>query len=61
MANNNQEEYIEELKQAISDGELNQTDNLAETIYQIDDIKVSGDFDYGIRGVDHNVLTFDKY
>lgn len=61
MANNNQEEYIEELKKAISDGELNQTDNLAETIYQIDDIKVSGDFDYGIRGVDHNVLTFDKY
>lgn len=61
MANSNQEAYIEELKQAISDGEINQTDNLAETIYQIDDIKISGDFDYGIRGVDHNVLTFDKY
>lgn len=31
-----------------------------EIIYEIDDIKVYGGFEYGIRGVDHNVLIDDK-
>lgn len=30
-----------------------------EIIYQIDELNIYGDFDCGVRGVDHNILLFD--
>ncbi|MDT2874861.1 hypothetical protein ACQUD3_04385 [Lactococcus lactis] len=53
------QKYINLLKMAIEEGEISETQNLNEAIYLIDDIKISGDFDYGVRGLDHNVLLLD--
>lgn len=53
------QKYINLLKMAIEEGEISATQNLNEAIYLIDDIKISGDFDYGVRGLDHNVLLLD--
>lgn len=52
--------YIDELKTYLKNGEISETDDLNETIYIIDDLKISGDFDVGVRGLDHNSLIFDK-
>ncbi|WP_270287394.1 hypothetical protein [Enterococcus faecium] len=38
-----------------------QQNHLEDTIYQIDDINISGEFDYGVRGADHEILMFDNY
>lgn len=43
MANKQRDDYITELKSYINAGELNVTDNLNDTIYIIDDLKISGD------------------
>lgn len=60
MANKQRDDYITELKSYINDGEINVTDNLNDTIYIIDDLKISGDFMDGVRGVDHNVLLTEN-
>lgn len=60
MANKQRDDYITELKSYINAGELNVTDNLNDTIYIIDDLKISGDFMDGVRGVDHNVLLTEN-
>ncbi len=60
MTNKQRDDYITELKSYINDGEINVTDNLNETIYIIDDLKISGDFMDGVRGVDHNVLLTEN-
>ena len=57
---NNKQAYIDELKTYLKDGEFSETDDLNETIYIIDNLKISGDFDMGIRGLDHNSLIFDN-
>ncbi|MBK5077326.1 hypothetical protein IL308_11225 [Lactococcus lactis] len=54
------QEYIDLIKEAIEDGELSETTNLEEAIYIIDGLKISGEFDYGVRGLDHNALIFDE-
>ena len=54
------EAYIDELKTYLKDGEFSETDDLNETIYIIDNLKISGDFDMGVRGLDHNSLIFDN-
>lgn len=57
---NSKQAYIDELKTYLKDGEFSETDDLNETIYIIDDLKISGDFDMGVRGLDHNSLIFDN-
>lgn len=57
---NNKQAYIDELKTYLKDGEFSETDDLNETIYIIDNLKISGDFDMGVRGLDHNSLIFDN-
>ncbi|WKF72436.1 hypothetical protein QYM42_08595 [Lactococcus lactis] len=57
--NNDKEYYVSLIKEAIEDGSLTETEFLNEAIYIIDDIKISGDFDCGIRGTDHNVLNLE--
>lgn len=53
------QEYIKTLKLAIKEGELTEAQDLEETIYVIDDLIISGDFDLGVRGLDHNCLIFE--
>lgn len=54
------QQNLDELKTYLKDGEFSETDDLNETIYIIDDLKISGDFDMGVRGLDHNSLIFDN-
>lgn len=55
----NKETYINELTELMQDyTELN-GHNVYEIIYIIDGIKVYGGFDYGTRGIDHNILMFN--
>lgn len=61
MENNEKQQYINLLREAINDGELSEATHLDETIYMIDSLKISGEFDYGIRGLDHNSLIFEDY
>lgn len=37
------------------------TTNIEEAIYIIDNIYINGEFDYGIRGLDHNALLGEGY
>lgn len=57
--NTDKEYYVSLIKEAIEDGSLTETELVSEAIYIIDDIKISGDFDCGIRGTDHNVLNLE--
>lgn len=50
----NKNEYV---KRLIEDNEI--TKNIYEAIYMINDIMISGEFDYGCRGVDHNTLLYN--
>lgn len=50
---------IDIIKQAIQDEELETTNEPTQAIYLIDGIYISGEFDCGSRGVDHNILLFD--
>lgn len=40
----------------VQSGDFELTENIYEAIYEIDGILVSGEFDMGIRGLDHNAL-----
>lgn len=53
------EEYKAQLLKDIEAGEYETTENVAESIYIIDGIKVFGDFCDGVRGLDHNTLRAD--
>lgn len=46
---NNKQAYIDELKTYLKDGEFSETDDLNETIYIIDNLKISGDFGVSIK------------
>lgn len=37
------------------------TENIHEAIYIIGGIYIDGEFDYGLRGLDHNALIHDGY
>ena len=50
------EEYVKRLKDGIRAGDYQVTNDLHQTIYQIDGINISGEYDSGIRGLDHNTL-----
>lgn len=53
------EEFKEALLEIMEEDEtMKSTGNDYELIYVIDDIEVSGGFDYGLRGLDHNILKF---
>lgn len=47
------------IKQAIQDKELETTNEPNLAIYLIDGIYISGEFDCGSRGIDHNILLSD--
>ncbi|MFW0731016.1 hypothetical protein [Enterococcus raffinosus] len=53
------EEYIEELKELLSDDPTMAEGREKEIIYKIDDINVYGGFEMGVRGTDHHCLLFD--
>lgn len=49
-------EYKAMLQDMVDEDELMKYGSEDEIIYQIDDLTIYGGFDYGIRGVDHNIL-----
>lgn len=52
---------INKLKQALSDGDLSITLELNEAVFWHDEIGfISGEFDCGLRGMDHNGLVVDR-
>ena len=54
------EEFKDALREQIEeDPSLEHNGNDRELIYVIDDIEVSGGFDYGSRGIDHNTLKYN--
>ncbi|MFQ7233357.1 MAG: hypothetical protein ACLRPU_00675 [Enterococcus hulanensis] len=52
-------EYKAMLQEMVDEDELMKFGDEDEIIYQIDNLTIYGGFDYGIRGVDHNVLLDD--
>lgn len=44
----------------INDDYIQKTDNIHEAIYKIEGILIDGEFDYGSRGLDHNILKSDN-
>ena len=52
----NRETYKHKLRELLRDDESLSTGYQGEEIYQIDEIKVYGGFDLGLRGIDHNIL-----
>lgn len=53
------DEYIEYLREVISEDPTMQNGRDEEIIYQIDDLNIYGGFEMGIRGVDHKNLLFE--
>lgn len=51
--------FKNELRELLEEDELMAQGEANELIYQIEDIKVYGGFEEGIRGVDHNILKTD--
>lgn len=52
---------INSLKEAVSDGDLSITLELNEAVFWHDEIGfISGEFDCGLRGMDHNGLVVDS-
>lgn len=52
---------INSLNEAIEESELSLTDNIHEAVFWHDEIGfISGEFDCGLRGMDHNGLVVDS-
>lgn len=52
----NREKFKTKLRELLRDDESLSTGYDGEVIYKIDEIKIYGGFDLGLRGVDHNIL-----
>lgn len=52
----NRETYVIKLRELLRDDESLSVGYEGQEIYQIDNIKVYGGFDMGLRGFDHNIL-----
>ncbi|TDW19954.1 deoxypyrimidine-specific 5' nucleotidase type C protein (NT5C) [Breznakia blatticola] len=59
MRDEQRQTFKEYLQEQVDDEEFNLTDNVDEAIYKIDDMMISGDFDMGIRGLDHHSIKPD--
>lgn len=55
----NKEQYKRELKTLVAEDEGLAKGKPEEIIYMLDNIVIFGEFDMGIRGVDHNILVFE--
>lgn len=52
-------EYIKLLKEMVEEDNTFECENIYEAIFQIDDLLISGNFEQGFRGNDHNCLLFE--
>ncbi|WP_336682874.1 hypothetical protein [Enterococcus casseliflavus] len=58
----NKQAYLNFLGEMIADEEINLTDNAKEAIFYTEEYGlISGDFDLGLRGTDHEVLKDDSF